>query len=61
MTMKLSDGREPKLPDAIHVVTAVGSGCQVFLSADDRIQVPAGLTMVEPDLSGISTLLRELP
>ena len=34
-----------KLPDAIHVATAVAAGCEVFLSDDRRIKTPAGVTL----------------
>lgn len=34
-----------KLPDAIHVATAVAAGCERFLSNDRNIKTPAGLTL----------------
>lgn len=34
-----------KLPDAIHVATAVVVGCQIFLSNDRRIKTPTGVTL----------------
>lgn len=34
-----------KLPDAIHVATAVSSSCHIFLSEDTRLKVPPTLTI----------------
>lgn len=34
-----------KLPDAIHIATAVVAGCDVFLSNDQRIKMPPDLTL----------------
>lgn len=34
-----------KLPDAIHVATAMASGCDVLLSNDRRIKVPASMIL----------------
>ncbi len=34
-----------RLPDAIHVATAVAAGCDVLLSNDRRLKVPAGMTL----------------
>jgi predicted nucleic acid-binding protein len=58
----LPDGRSvmPTLPDAIHVVTAARNQCQIFLSADRRVKLPAGITVCEPDEPGLARLLREL-
>lgn len=33
----------PKLPDAIHVVTAAKAGCDTFISFDRGLRLPAGL------------------
>lgn len=56
------DGRisMPKLPDAIHVVTAIRSGCDIFVSADTRIKLPENLRLVRPDVTAITELVREL-
>ena len=35
-----------KLPDAIHMASAVGAGCDVFLSNDKGIRTPAGMEKV---------------
>jgi predicted nucleic acid-binding protein len=37
-----------KLPDAIHVASATATDCDVFLSNDGRIKVPAGMALVGP-------------
>jgi predicted nucleic acid-binding protein len=34
-----------KLPDAIHVATAVAAGCEIFLSNDRKIITPAGMVL----------------
>ena len=61
-TVTLPDGREtmPKLPDAIHVVTAIRSGCKRLLSADSRMKLPAELTLIEATSIGIAALISEL-
>lgn len=50
----------PKLADAVHVVTAVRSGCTRVLTGDQRMKVPSGLAIVEADIEGISKLAGEL-
>lgn len=35
-----------KLPDSIHVATAIGAACEVFLSSDRRIRLPDGLVRI---------------
>lgn len=37
-----------RLPDAIHVATAVVGGCDVFLSNDRRLRLPQGLALRAP-------------
>jgi predicted nucleic acid-binding protein len=34
-----------KLPDAIHVASALAEACEVMLSNDQRLRVPAGLVL----------------
>jgi predicted nucleic acid-binding protein len=57
-----ADGREtmPRLPDAIHVVTAIRSRCAMLVSADRRLKVPRGMSLVEANLVGITGLIKEL-
>jgi predicted nucleic acid-binding protein len=59
---KLPDGRLsiPKLPDSIHVVTAVQAGCQAFLSSDHRIKLPQTIRLVQASEAGIKGLMQEM-
>jgi predicted nucleic acid-binding protein len=50
----------PRLPDAIHVVTAIRAGCRTILSADTRLRLPEGYAAFLPDTANISRLVREL-
>ena len=50
----------PKLPDAIHMVTAIRSGCRRILSADSRLKLPDGFVLIPPDREGLSNLIQEL-
>jgi hypothetical protein len=58
---KTAHNKKLKLPDAIHLVTAVRSRCRYFLSADKEIIPPTQMTAIRPDGSGIGDLLRALP
>jgi len=50
-----------KLPDAIHVVTAVHAHCSFFLSHDDGMKrLPQGMRRVRADESGVDEILRAL-
>lgn len=57
-----SDGRKvmPKIPDAIHVVTATHGRCEMFLSADGGLKLPSGMKFYMPNDEGIATLLERL-
>jgi predicted nucleic acid-binding protein len=59
---KRPDGTQimPKLPDSIHVVTAIRNGCKSFLSADTRIRIPVEMSLIEATETGIADLVREL-
>jgi predicted nucleic acid-binding protein len=48
----------PKLPDAIHVVTAVRAGCTRMLSFDRALKLPEGMHRVTRD--GLPQLIEEL-
>ena len=38
-----------RLPDAIHVATAIAGGCQVFLTNDQRLRLPERLELQTPE------------
>jgi len=48
----------PKLPDAIHVVTAVRAGCDRMLSFDQALRLPEGMRRLTRD--GLPQLIEEL-
>ncbi len=48
----------PKLPDAIHVVTAVRAGCNRMLSFDRALKLPEGMHRVTRD--GLSQLIEDM-
>jgi predicted nucleic acid-binding protein len=50
----------PKLPDAICVVTAIRAGCRTVLSADSRLKLPEGYSVVPPVANNLSRLIQEL-
>ena len=50
----------PKLPDAIHVVTAISAGCKTVLSADLRLKLPDGYSAVLPEPNNVTRLIHEL-
>ena len=50
----------PKLPDAIHVVTAIRAGCRTVLSADLRLKLPEGYSVLSPAAENLNRLIREL-
>ena len=56
------DGTEAtvKLPDAIHVVTAIQLRCRLFLSADERLILPVGMTIVRPNEVELTSFTQEL-
>jgi predicted nucleic acid-binding protein len=49
-----------KLPDAIHVVTAIRSECRIVISSDLRLKLPEGCTALAPDPGSLSRLVQEL-
>jgi predicted nucleic acid-binding protein len=60
-TADLSTVVRLKLPDAIHLVTAIRSGCRFFVSADqDFDKLPKGIERINPDEHGLSRLIKEL-
>ena len=50
----------PKLPDAIHVVTAIRAGCRTILSADLRLKLPEGYSVLPPAANNLFRLIQEL-
>jgi len=55
-----SHGKKLKLPDAIHLVTAIRRKCRYFASADKGINPPVEMKRIAPDASGIAEILRVL-
>jgi predicted nucleic acid-binding protein len=55
------EDRRNFLPDAIHVVTAVQSGCTSFVGKDARIRLPSGMRRIFPDAPGVADLMGLLP
>lgn len=45
------------LPDAVHVVTAMVTGCTIFVTNDKRIRLPPGMRRIEPTADGIGAFL----
>ena len=50
----------PKLPDAIHAVTAIRAGCRRILSADSRLKLPEGYSVLSPATENLARLIQEL-
>ena len=50
----------PKLPDAIHVVSAVQAGCDTFVSFDRGLKLPAGLERVGREEGRLFQLVEEI-
>lgn len=60
-TADLRQSAPLKLPDAIHIMTAVQTGCRYFLSNDrDASRAPARLIQIRPDAAGVDGLLSAL-
>ena len=50
-----------KLPDAIHLVSAIRGSCRYIVSSDsDFDRLPRGRTRIAPDVAGIDNLLKAL-
>ena len=50
----------PKLPDAIHVVTAIRAECRTVLSADLRLKLPVGYSVISPGTENLTRLIEEM-
>jgi predicted nucleic acid-binding protein len=48
-----------KLPDAIHMVTAIKTRCRAFLSADSGLKLPVEIRPYGVDQTGIADLMRD--
>ena len=50
-----------KLPDAVHLVSAIRHDCKFLVSGDnDFKKLPSGMKLIKPDAKGIEGLLQEL-
>ncbi|MGD9540175.1 type II toxin-antitoxin system VapC family toxin [Methylocystis sp.] len=58
-TADLRQAAPHRLLDAIHIVTAVQTGCAYFLTGDRRIRTPAGMSIVYPDQEGVDRILAD--
>ncbi|EJW11192.1 hypothetical protein A33M_3453 [Rhodovulum sp. PH10] len=56
----MQGGGMPKLPDAVHVVSAIRAGCRVFVSNDERLELPVTIRKVRPRPDDIHALLKDL-
>jgi predicted nucleic acid-binding protein len=52
--------RASRLPDAIHVVTAIRNDCKSFVSGDARIRLPVDIRLISAEGNGIARLAEEL-
>jgi predicted nucleic acid-binding protein len=60
-TADLRSHARVKLPDAIHIVTAIKAGCAYFMSNDrDTRHLPEGIKQLSPDPPGIRALMDAL-
>lgn len=60
-TVELRRSQRLRLPNAIHLATAVGAECRYILSKDrDFGPLPEGPTPLKPDSASVSLLLRVL-
>ena len=60
-TATVRQAHPQRLPDAIHIATAIETGCQFFMSPDtDARRLPSLLKWIEPDAAGIDAVLKAL-
>jgi predicted nucleic acid-binding protein len=57
---KKSHKKKLKLPDAIHLVTAIQRRCRYFVSADKGIRPPVDMKRVAPDINGVTEIQEAL-
>jgi len=55
-----TQGRKLKLPDAIHLATAIRRKCRYFISADKEIRPPVDMKRIAPDADGVDEILKVL-
>jgi predicted nucleic acid-binding protein len=55
--LRLASPVKLKLPDAIHLVTAIHSECRFFLSDDAGVRPPSGMDRIAPNRSGVDEIL----
>jgi predicted nucleic acid-binding protein len=53
-------GAMPRLPDAIHVVTAVRAGCNTLVSFDRGLRLPSGLERVGREEGRLLQLIQDI-
>jgi predicted nucleic acid-binding protein len=53
-------GSMPKLPDAVHLVTALRAGCNTFVSFDRGLKLPAGLDRVSNEDGRLLQMVQDL-
>lgn len=53
-------GSMPKLPDAIHIVTAVQAGCDTFVSSDRDLKLPLGIVRIGHEDGTLLKLVQDL-
>lgn len=49
-----------RLPDAIHLATAIRAGCRFMVSNDDRMPVPHDMTLAKPHQATFATIVEAL-
>lgn len=49
-----------KLPDAVHIVTAIRARCGYFMSDDRRIKLPQDMILLQPNEKGVAVVTESL-
>jgi len=57
---KATHSKKLKLPDAIHLATAIRRGCRYFISADTGIRPPPSMKRIAPDAKGVAEIEKAL-
>ena len=55
-----AQGVMPKLPDAVHVVTAIRAECSTFVSLDRGLKLPVGMDRVGREEGQLARLVQEI-